>query len=37
MRTSDPSSPAAGDLWFRTDTGQLSIYTGSAIKRVAMA
>lgn len=36
MVTSDPGSPAAGDLWFRTDTGNLSIYTGAATKRVAM-
>jgi hypothetical protein len=28
--TSNPSSGAAGDLFFRSDLGQIQIYTGSA-------
>ncbi len=37
MVGSDPGSPASGDLWYRTDTNMLSIYTGSAVKRVGMS
>jgi hypothetical protein len=37
VRTSDPGAPRTGQLWYRSDTNQLSIYTGAAIKRVAMA
>lgn len=33
MLGADPGSPAAGDMWYRTDTNQLCVYTGSATKR----
>lgn len=33
----DPGSPVAGDLWFNSTTNMLSIYTGSATKRVLMS
>lgn len=35
LKTSDPGSPAAGTLWYRTDTDELKIYTGSATKKSA--
>ena len=33
--TSDPSSPSAGDFWFRSDTNNLSFYNGTTTKLLA--
>lgn len=32
----DPGSPRTGQLWYRSDLNQLSIYTGAATKRSAV-
>jgi hypothetical protein len=35
LRTSDPGSPAAGQVWYRTDLEQLRIYDGAATYKSA--
>ncbi len=35
--TADPSGTATGDLWFRSDLSQVSLYNGTTVKRLATA
>lgn len=37
VRTSDPSTPVTGQIWFRSDTSQMKFYDGSAVQTVTSA
>ena len=30
----DPSNPIEGEVWYRTDTGELKFYDGTSVKTV---
>ena len=37
VRTADPVAPAAGELWLRSDLGQLRVRLGATTCQVALA